>query len=81
MTSNVTGGRERAKHIGIRQHFAHEAAQLGHLRHYRASTADQPADAFTKGLQPKQRAARVARTLRHARGRDRRGRGSSRGGT
>ena len=27
-TKNVIGGRERAKHIGIREHFVHEAAQL-----------------------------------------------------
>ena len=31
-TNNVLGGRERATHIDIRKHFAHEAAQLGHLR-------------------------------------------------
>ena len=63
-TNNVIGGRERAKHTDIRKHFAHEAAQLGHLRLYRVSTADQLADVFTKSLQPEQHAARVARILR-----------------
>ena len=51
-TNNVIGGRERAKHIGIRKHSAHEAAQLGHLRLKRVSTTDQLADLFTKSLQP-----------------------------
>ena len=36
-TNNVIGGRERAKHIDIRKHFAHEAAQLRHLRLYSRS--------------------------------------------
>ena len=63
-TNNVIGGRERAMHTDIRKHFAHEAAQLGHLRLYRVSTADQLADLFTKSLQPKLHAARVARILR-----------------
>ena len=40
-TNNVIGGRERAKHIEIRKHFAHEAAQIGHLRLKRVSTDDQ----------------------------------------
>jgi hypothetical protein len=29
--NNVIGGRERAKHIDIRKHFAHEAIRNGHL--------------------------------------------------
>ena len=45
-TNNVIGGRERAKHIDTRKHFAHEAAQaaqIGHLRPSlkRVSTDDQ----------------------------------------
>ena len=65
-TNNVIGGRERAKHIGIRKHFAHEAAQLGHLRLHRVPTTvtDQLADVFAKTLQPKQHAACIARILR-----------------
>ena len=39
-TDNVIGGRVRAKHIEIRKHFAHEAAQIGHLRRKRASTTE-----------------------------------------
>ena len=49
-TNNVIGGRERAKHIDIRKLFAHEAAQIGHLRLKRVSTDDQLADVFTKSL-------------------------------
>ena len=51
-TNTMIFGRERAKHIDIRKHFAHEAAQIGHLRLKRISTDDQLADVFTKGLQP-----------------------------
>jgi hypothetical protein len=29
---NVIGGRERAKHINIRKHFAHEVLQTGHRK-------------------------------------------------
>ena len=85
-TNNVIGGRERAKHINIRKHFAHEAALLGHLRLNRVSTTDQLrrlADVFTKSLQPAQFATIFKALLvfsgRH--GRDRKGRGSSRGVT
>jgi hypothetical protein len=48
--NNVIGGRERAKHIDIRKHFAHEAIQNGHLRLVRVDTSEQLADIFTKGL-------------------------------
>ena len=34
----VIGGRERAKHIDIRKHFAHEAVQNGHMRFYKIAT-------------------------------------------
>ena len=44
----MIGGRERAKHIDIREHFAHEAAQIGHLRLKRVSTDDQLV--FTKSV-------------------------------
>ena len=30
--NNVIGGRERAKHIDIRKHFAHEGIQIGEMR-------------------------------------------------
>ncbi len=43
-------GRERAKHIDIRKHFAHEAIQNGHLRLVRVDTSEQLANIFTKGL-------------------------------
>ena len=32
--NNVVGGREQVKHIDIRKHFAHESAQVWHLRVY-----------------------------------------------
>jgi hypothetical protein len=48
------GGREHAKHIDIRKHFAHEAVQNGNLRLIRVDTSKQLADIFTKGLHPQQ---------------------------
>jgi hypothetical protein len=51
-SNNIIGGRERAEHIDIRKHFAHEAVQNGHLRLIRVDTSKQLADIFTKGLQP-----------------------------
>ena len=48
--NNVIGGRERAKHIDIRKHFAHETIQNGHMRLIRVPTASQLADILTKGL-------------------------------
>ena len=62
-TNNVIGGRERAKHIDIRKHFAHEAVQLGHLRLIRVATTDQLADVFTKSLQPRLHAACIGGIL------------------
>jgi hypothetical protein len=44
------GGRERAKHIDIRKHFAHEVIQNGNMLLVRVATAFQLADIFTKGL-------------------------------
>ena len=61
--NNVIGGRERAKHIDLRKHFAHEAIQQGHLRLIRVDTADQLADVFTKSLQPRQHAACISGIL------------------
>ena len=50
-SNHVMGGRERAKHIDIRKHFAHEAVQNGHMRLYKIPTEYQLADLLTKGLQ------------------------------
>ena len=46
----VIGGRERAKHIDLRKHFAHEAVQNGEIILYKVPTRDQLADILTKGL-------------------------------
>ena len=49
--NNVIGGRERAKHIDIRKHFAHEVIQNGEMRPVKVPTALQLADILlTKGL-------------------------------
>jgi hypothetical protein len=42
--------RERAKHIDIRKHFAHEVIQHGEMRLVRVPTSSQLADILTKGL-------------------------------
>ena len=42
--NNVIGGRERAKHIDIQKHFAHEVIQNGHMKLIRVSTTSQLAD-------------------------------------
>ena len=42
--NNVIGGRERAKHIDIRKHFAREVIQNGHMKLIRVSTTSQLAD-------------------------------------
>ena len=49
--NNVIGGREQAKHIDIRKHFANEAIQSGHFTLVKISTSSQLADIMTKGLQ------------------------------
>ena len=36
--NHIIGDRERAKHIDIRKHFAHEAIQNRHMRLIRVST-------------------------------------------
>ena len=48
--NNIIGGRERAKHIDIRKHFAHEVIQNGEMRLVRVPTSSQLADTLTKGL-------------------------------
>ena len=48
--NNVIGGRERAKHIDIRKHFAHEVIQNGAMRLIKVPTSAQLADILTKGL-------------------------------
>ena len=46
----VIGGRERAKHIDIRKHFAHEVIQNQEMRLIKVDTSLQLADIFTKPL-------------------------------
>ena len=48
--NNVIGGRERARHIDIRKHFAHEVIQNGEMRLVKVPTKVQLADILTKGL-------------------------------
>jgi hypothetical protein len=47
---NVIGGRERAKHIDIWKHFAHEVIQNVEMLLIKVSTSAQLADILTKGL-------------------------------
>ncbi len=51
MGNHIIGGRERAKHIDIRKHFAHEVIQNRHVRLIRVPTDEHLADFFTKALQ------------------------------
>jgi hypothetical protein len=48
--NHIIGGRERAKHIDISKHFAHEVTQNHHMRLIRAPTDKQLADIYTKAL-------------------------------
>jgi hypothetical protein len=48
--NRIIGGRERAKHIDIRKHFAHEVIQNRHMRLIRVATDEQLADIFSKAL-------------------------------
>ena len=48
--NHIIGGRERAKHIDIRKHFAHEVIQNHHMLLIRVPTDEQLADIFTKVL-------------------------------
>ena len=49
--NHAIGGRERAKHINIRKHFAHETIQNREMRLIKVDTTEQLADLFTKALQ------------------------------
>jgi hypothetical protein len=62
--NNVIGGRERAKQIDIRKHFAHEVIQSGHICLVMVDTANQLADVFNKSLQLAQFAACMSGILR-----------------
>jgi hypothetical protein len=48
--NNVIGGRERAKHIDIRKHFAPEVIRNGEMKLIKVSTTSQLPDILTKGL-------------------------------
>jgi hypothetical protein len=48
--NHVVGGRERAKQMDIRKHFAHQVMQNGHMELIRVATASQLADILTKPL-------------------------------
>ncbi len=48
--NNVISGRERAKHINIRKHFAHEVIQNSQMLLVKVPTASQMANILTKGL-------------------------------
>ena len=48
--NHVMGGRERAKHIDIRKHFAHEVIQRQEMLLIKVDTSLQLADIFTKPL-------------------------------
>ncbi len=61
--NNVIGGRERAKHIDIRKHFAHEVIQNGEMRLIKVPTSAQLADILTKGLHLPQSTMCVERIL------------------
>ena len=61
--NHVIGGRERAKHIDIRKHFAHEVIQNGKMKLIHVSTVSQLADILTKPLHFPQWQACVAGIL------------------
>ena len=61
--NNVIGCRERAKHLDIRKHFAHEVIQNGHMKLVRVSATSQLADILTKPLHYPQYLACVAGIL------------------
>ena len=44
---HIIGGRERAKHIDTRKHFAHEVVQNREMRKSKVDTSQQIADVFT----------------------------------
>ena len=61
--NHVIGGRERAKHIDIRKHFAHEVIQNSKMKLIHVSTVSQLADILTKPLHFQQWQACVAGIL------------------
>jgi hypothetical protein len=50
-SNHVISGREHAKHIDIRKHFAHEAVQIGNMRLYNIPTEFPLANLLTNSLQ------------------------------
>ena len=52
--NHVIGGREQAKHIDIRKHFAQTTIQNRQMRLIKVETSSQLADIFTKPLQLQQ---------------------------
>ena len=62
--NHVIGGRERAKHIDIRKHFAHEVIQNQEMLLIKVDTTKQLADIFTKPLPYPQFQACIQRILR-----------------
>ncbi len=62
MGSRVTGGRERAKQVGIRKRFAHTVMQERAMK----PRGDQLADMFTKQLPYPQLTSPTSRVLQHA---------------
>jgi hypothetical protein len=61
--NHIIGGRERAKHIDIRKHFAREVIENGQMKLIRVDTANQLADILTKPLHFPQWQACVAGIL------------------
>ena len=53
-SNHIMGGRERAKHMDIRKHVAHEAVQTGHIRSIKIPTEFQLAGWLTRGLHRRQ---------------------------
>jgi len=48
--TDIIGGRERAKHIDLCKHFAHQALQDGKIHLYKVASADHLTDLITKSL-------------------------------
>ena len=63
--NQVIRGRERAKHIDLRKHFAHETIQNRHMQLIKIDTSHQLADLFTKALPPAQFLACINGILRN----------------
>ena len=61
--NSVIGGRQRAKHIDIWKHFAHEVIQNGHMKLIRVAISQQLAGILTKPLHFPQWQACVAGIL------------------